>query len=205
MFVRFYSCACDILHCKWTREGATWHSSNEKRLATYTGFLRVSDFKSWNVTCWSLTWAKITNWIGTSVLFSGCENEQGCNKTFWTKRNKRWWWWWCFSYLTGWAEGNGIKVTENTNIQIYSETSSAGTSWAEKWSNWTCFGWVQGFGRLTHHARTKKDEKCLGPDEFTFFLENNCVGNWIWIAQSHNFGTGNKGNGASGDWTFHHG
>ena len=30
-------------------------------------------------------------------------------------------------------EGNGIKITEGTNIQIYSETSSAGTSWAEKW------------------------------------------------------------------------
>ena len=43
----------------------------------------------------------------------------------------------------------------------------------------TCFGWIQGFGLSTHHARapshpcsTKEYEECPGPGEFANFLEH---------------------------------
>ena len=86
--------------------------------------------------------------------------------------------WWCFSCCTGRAEENNIKVTESKTIQIYSETSSAGTSWAEKWSDWTYFDQFKDLDRLTRHARapvhpcsTTKDDECHGPHEFAILLE----------------------------------
>ena len=89
------------VHWQWThKKGATWTASSKKGLEIHTGFLWLSEFISWNVTCWAWTWATIAVWIGVFLLQRFCTHELGCSKTFRTKNNV----WWCFSCFIGWAE-----------------------------------------------------------------------------------------------------